>query len=67
MHRNVCRAVLFAGKRPQFNARQIVAAFGIAAEPEIRVRSHLLQRLFDTEAAENLQYVRSHMDTGTEA
>ena len=67
VHRHIGGAVLPAGKAAQFDARQVVAAFGVAAEPEIGMRRHLLQPLLNTEPAENLQYVRPHVNAGAEA
>ena len=67
MHCHIGSAVLPAGEGAQFDARQIVAALGVAAEPEIGMRRHLLQPLLNAEPAENLQDVRPHVNAGAEA
>ncbi|MDT4840163.1 hypothetical protein FQZ97_739760 [compost metagenome] len=62
MHGDVGRAVFAAGELAQRNARQVVAGHAVAAEPEVRVRPHQLQLLFQPHAAEDLHHVRADMD-----
>src|SRR5690606_37574404 len=66
VHSDVRRTVFFLGKFTQRDTGQVVARFAITAEPEIRVRTHIVQCFFQTHAAENLHHVGAHVDTGTQ-
>ncbi|MNT14909.1 hypothetical protein D3C72_1499330 [compost metagenome] len=65
VHGDVSRAVFLASEFTQGDAGQIVTAGTVAAEPEVGVRTHVAQLLFNAHAAEDFHDVGPHVDTRT--
>ncbi|MOA06348.1 hypothetical protein D3C78_1259790 [compost metagenome] len=64
VHGQVRRAVFLDGVIAQRNLRQDIARFPMTAVPEVRMRALGIERIFNTDAAQDLHDVRPHVDAG---